>query len=162
PLPYCRQKFLRAHNCSSVIGKTETLKAGECEYRGINVTGIKLAQSRFDIAAQRQHAKIRTRAFGDRLPAQRSRSKACAACQLRERMRCGADEDIAWILALKTCRKNEPIGQYGRHVFCRMHREVHAPVEERLLDLLGEQAFAALLRQRPVLNRVAGGPDDNK
>src|SRR4029078_1966667 len=91
PLPYCRQKFLRAHDCSGVIGKTETLKAGECEYRGINVTGINFAQSRFDIAAQRQHAKIRTRSFGDRLPSQRSRADACAAGQLRQRTRWATD-----------------------------------------------------------------------
>ena len=34
------------------------------------------------------------------------------------------------------------------------------PVEQRLLDLLGEQALAADLRQRAILHRVAGGLDD--
>ena len=41
-----------------------------------------------------------------------------------------------------------------------MHREVDGAGEQRLLDLLGEQALAAGLRQRPVLDRVAGGADD--
>ena len=36
------------------------------------------------------------------------------------------------------------------------------PSEQRFLDLLGEQALAAHLRQRPVLDRVAGGADDNE
>ena len=42
-----------------------------------------------------------------------------------------------------------------------MHGEVDAPVEQRLLDLLGEQALAADLGQRPVLDAVAGGADDD-
>ena len=40
-----------------------------------------------------------------------------------------------------------------------MHREVDRAGGQRLLDLLGEQALAADLRQRPVLDRVAGGAD---
>ena len=40
-----------------------------------------------------------------------------------------------------------------------MHREVDAAVEQRLLDLLGEQALAADLGQRAILDDVARGPD---
>ena len=40
-----------------------------------------------------------------------------------------------------------------------MHREIDGAVEQRLLDLLGEQALAADLRERPVLDHVAGGAD---
>jgi hypothetical protein len=43
-----------------------------------------------------------------------------------------------------------------------MHRQVDAAVQQGLLDLLGEQAFAADLRQRTVLDGVAGGADDGK
>jgi len=38
--------------------------------------------------------------------------------------------------------------------------EIDPAVAERLLDLLGEQALAAGLRQRPVLDGIAGGLDD--
>ena len=38
-----------------------------------------------------------------------------------------------------------------------MHGEIDVAAQQRLLDLLGEQALAALLRQRPVLDGVAGG-----
>src|SRR5262245_55779057 len=41
-----------------------------------------------------------------------------------------------------------------------MHRELDPAGAERLLDLLGEQALAAGLRQRPVADHVAGGADD--
>ena len=40
-----------------------------------------------------------------------------------------------------------------------MHREIDRAGRQRLLDLLGEQALAAGLRQRPVLDAVAGGAD---
>ena len=43
-----------------------------------------------------------------------------------------------------------------------MHGEIDAAVEQRLLDLLGEQALAADLGQRAVLDRVAGGADDDE
>ena len=41
-----------------------------------------------------------------------------------------------------------------------MHGEVDGAGDERLLDLLGEQALAAGLRQRPVADDVAAGADD--
>ena len=43
-----------------------------------------------------------------------------------------------------------------------MHREIDAPVEQRLLDLLCKQAFAALFRQRPILNGIAAGANDDE
>jgi hypothetical protein len=42
-----------------------------------------------------------------------------------------------------------------------MHGEVEAAVQQAVLDLLGEQALAADLGQRPVLHLVAGGADDD-
>ena len=43
-----------------------------------------------------------------------------------------------------------------------MHGEIDAAVEQRLLDLLGEQALAAHFRQRPVLDGIARGADDDE
>ena len=40
-----------------------------------------------------------------------------------------------------------------------MHRKIDAAVEQRLVDLLGEQPFAADLGERPVLHPVAGRAD---
>ena len=42
----------------------------------------------------------------------------------------------------------------------RAQREIDAAGEQCLLDLFGEQAYAADLRQRSVLDAVAGGADD--
>ncbi len=40
-----------------------------------------------------------------------------------------------------------------------MDREIDVAREQRLLDLLGEQALPARIGQRPVLDAVAAGPD---
>ena len=52
-----------------------------------------------------------------------------------------------------------PARQHRLHVLQRMHREVDAAVEQRLLDLLGEQALAADLGEQAGLHAVAGRAD---
>src|SRR5262249_36885085 len=47
-----------------------------------------------------------------------------------------------------------------RHVLHGVDREIDAAVQQRLLDLLGEQALAADLLQLSVLHPVARGADD--
>ncbi len=59
----------------------------------------------------------------------------------------------------RKARRSSPSRQRGRHVLRRMHRDIDAAVEQRLLDLLGEQALAAGFRERPVLDTVAAGRD---
>jgi type I restriction enzyme R subunit len=49
------------------------------EERGIDFAGIKLAQARFDIPAQRHHAQVRPRTHGDRLPSRRCSTEGRAA-----------------------------------------------------------------------------------
>jgi hypothetical protein len=41
-----------------------------------------------------------------------------------------------------------------------MYRSIYAPGQQRLLDLLGEQAFAAYFRERPVANEISSRTDD--
>jgi hypothetical protein len=41
-----------------------------------------------------------------------------------------------------------------------MHREIDGALDQRLLDLLGEEALAADLLEPDILNPVAGGADD--
>jgi hypothetical protein len=41
-----------------------------------------------------------------------------------------------------------------------MHRSVYAPGQQRLLDLLGEKAFAAYFHERPVANEISSRADD--
>ena len=67
------------------------------------------------------------------------------------------DEHIARILALQDRSDFETGGQHRRHVLHRMHGDVGRAGEQRLFDLLGEQALAAGIGKRPVLDSVARG-----
>ena len=69
------------------------------------------------------------------------------------------DQRVARILAPQRAGEHDAGRQLGLQVLQAVHREVDAAVEQRLVDLLGEQALAADLRQAAVLHRVAGGAD---
>ena len=70
------------------------------------------------------------------------------------------DQRIARILARQRAGQHDAGRQLGLQVLQAVHGEVDPAVQQRLVDLLGEQPLAADLRQRPVLHRVAGGADD--
>ena len=50
-------------------------------------------------------------------------------------------------------------GELGLEVLQAVHGEVDPAIEQRLVDLLGEQALAADLGEAAVLHRVACGAD---
>jgi len=156
------KKFVGAHDVRGVLGQPEASEPGKSKKRGIDVSRVELAQSRFDIAAQWQHTQIGPLAHGDRLPAQRRGAEARAFRQLGQRRRLAADEHITRILALEACRQYQPARQHRRHILRRMHRKVDATGQQGLLDLFREQAFAALFRQSPILDDVAGRPDHDE
>ena len=56
-------------------------------------------------------------------------------------------------------RDDDALGQHGRQILERVHREIDLAREHRVVDLLGEERAAADLRERDVLDNVAGGPD---
>ena len=70
------------------------------------------------------------------------------------------DQRVARIFPLRNRRQDQTRRQFRGHVLQAMHRQVDPPVEQRLFDLLGEKPFPAHLRQRHVLDLVAGGFDN--
>jgi len=54
----------------------------------------------------------------------------------------------------------EAEGAIDRQVFQAVHRQIDAPIEQRLFNLFREQPFRADLRQWHVGNLVAGSLDD--
>ena len=95
-----------------------------------------------------------------RLAPQRCGADDGAMGKMAQRIRLAADEHVARVLARQHRGDREPGRQHGRHVLGRMHRQLDRAGNERLLDLLGEQALAARLVQRSIANDVAGGADD--
>ena len=96
-----------------------------------------------------------------RLPPQRGGTDDGALRQRVDRRPFRADEGVAHVLARQDRRDRQAVGQRRRHVLHGMHGEIDRAVEQRLLDLLGEQPLAARFAQRPVLDAVAGRFDDD-
>ena len=70
-----------------------------------------------------------------------------------------AAERVARILTRQVRADGEPVGVRRGHVLRGVHRDVDAPVEQRLLELLHEHAARADLAERPRAVAVAGGRD---
>ena len=96
-----------------------------------------------------------------RLAAQRRGADDAALRQLGKRSAPARDQRVARILARQRRGEDDRLRQPRRQVLDRMHRQIDPPVQQRLVDLLGEQALAADLGQRPVEDPVAGGLDDD-
>ena len=69
------------------------------------------------------------------------------------------DQRVAWVGPGQHGRHDQPLGQPGRHVLHRVHREIDGAAQQRLLDLLGEQPLAADVGQQPVGDAITGGLD---
>ena len=160
PLPDRGQEFVGRQNRGGGVGAFQPLQSGERQQGGVDLAGVELAQARLHVAAKVHHREIGTQPLDQRLPAQRRGADDRAMRKLVQRAALAADEGIARILARQHRHDRKPRRQHGRHVLGRMHGEVDAAGEQRVLDLLGEQALAADLRQRAVADHVAAGADD--
>ena len=68
---------------------------------------------------------------------------------------------VVRILARQHGGDAQAVGQDGRHVLAAVDGEIDLVAEQRVLDFLDEQPLAADLRERRVLQPIAGGLDDD-
>ena len=81
--------------------------------------------------------------------------------QLRQRRHPGrADQRVAHVLPRQVARQHGALGEVGRHVLHRVHGDVDAAVEQRVVDLLGEEPLAADVREGLSQDLVSRGLDD--
>ena len=71
-----------------------------------------------------------------------------------------ADQRVAHVLPRQVARQHRPLRQVGRDVLHRVDRDVDAAVEQRVVDLLGEEALAADVGEGLAEDLVARGLDD--
>ena len=93
------------------------------------------------------------------LAAKAGRAEAGAKGQILDPAGKGADHSVAHIFAFRIGRDGQTRRHQNRHVLDAVHRQIDAPVEKRLFDLLGEQGLAADFQKAAVLNPIAGGGD---
>ena len=94
-----------------------------------------------------------------RAPAQRRGADDGALPQVGDALHVARDQHVACILARQEGADREARRLRRRHVLHAVDGGVDAARQQRFLDLLDEQALAAGLGQRPVLDGVAGGLD---
>jgi hypothetical protein len=70
------------------------------------------------------------------------------------------DEHITHILAFADRSDRQSCRQFGRQVFQTMYGEIDPSIQERMLNLSGEQSLVADLRKRGIEDLVTFGPDD--
>ena len=74
----------------------------------------------------------------------------------------GRNERVAHVLAGENSGDRYPGWRQRRQVLGRVNRRVNCADKERGVDFFGEQALAARLGERSVLDNVAAGADDLK
>ena len=164
-LPDRRQKFVELETRPSPRprGRAASARRAPAASRRPRPRRACAAASRRCRAASTTFRSGRSRR-SQRLPAQRRRCRPPRrAAAPAKRLRLAADERVARVLALAgTPPAPGPSGRTVGMSLAECTARSIAPSQQRLLDLLGEQALAAGLRQRPVLDAVAGGADHHE
>jgi len=154
-----RQEALDVERHAGAMGEAETVQPGDRQQRRVDRAAFSLTQSRLDAAAQQFDLQVRPQSARLRLATQRGGPKTRAMRQSRERIGEGRDQRVARVLADEKAAKNHSVGQKRRQVLGRVHGRVDPPFEKGGVDLLGEEALAASVRERAVQNEIARRAD---
>ena len=144
------------------MAQAQAAQAGIGQQDRIGLARRQLRQPGVDIAAQHLDVQVGAAVERLRLAPQAGGAQLRAQRQVFQLLRAAAQEGVARVLALGHGGDAEALGQQRRHVLHRVDRAVDAALDERLLDLLGEEALAADLQQAAILDPVARGGDDDQ
>ena len=144
------------------LGKPEPLQPGKREQRRVGHAALELGETRLDIAAEIDDPKIGPQPLHLRLASQRGATDHGARRKCRKRLAAGADEGVAHIASLQHRGDDDAWRQLRGQILHGMHGEIDTAVEQRFVDLLGEQALAAEVAQRLVADAVARRGDGLK
>ncbi len=164
-----RHAGLRRQRHGDAIAEAEAFQPRRGEHEEVVVAAIELPQPRVHVAPDaRERRAVHERAeLGDPPDAAGAdaRGRAERRQQFRQRPRRGAvrqHERVAGIRPRQRGRHGEAVRQHRRHVLGAVYRDVDLVAQQRVLQLLDEEALAADLRQRRLLQAIAGGADDHE
>ena len=156
-----RQKLRRVEHRRRRVGEAEALQPGEREQRRIDRAGVELGETRLHVAAQKGDREVRPQPLDERGAAQRGGADDRARRQVARMGGAPADPHVAHVLARQIAGERDRVRQHRRQILGRMDGEIDRAVDQRGVELLGEQALAAGLPQSPVLDRIARGANDD-
>jgi hypothetical protein len=152
-----RQHDLRGDALVDPGGETQALESGASQHHRSEVLLLQLAQPRGHVPAQRNDLQVRAVAAQLGGTPQAAGAHARTAGQGIDRGPALArHERIPGIDALGKGHELQSRGRGRREVLRAVDGQVGAPVEQRLFDLLHEQALAPERRQRDILQPIAG------
>ena len=136
--------------------QSQAAQARQRQIGGVERTTFDFRQPGFDAAAQQFHLQIGPQVQRLRLAPEAGSADRGARWQVHQAFRLEGDEAIARVFALRHAGQHDAGRHAGGQIFHRMDRGINASVQQRLIQLLGEQALAALVLQT-ALNLVAAG-----
>ena len=159
PLPHGRQHLVVVE-LRPLDFDIKAAQACAGEQDRVVVACPQLCEAGIDVAAQ-----VPDRDVGAQSPHLAGASRASRAddrSRLEPRGTRGArgEEDVSRVLAFRHAGDGQAVGQRRRQVLVTVHRDIDAPREQRLLDLLDEDTLPAHGRKRAILQSVPGGADD--
>jgi hypothetical protein len=149
-----RHRDVDAEHLRDVPLETEPLEPCAREQDRIEAPLLQATQPRVDVTAQQLQFEVRTRGSQLCLPARTRRAEARGVRQLPEAAVPQRHERIERIRARQRSGDFEPRRQLARHVLHRMHGEIGAAFLERDFEFLDEEALAADLRERAILDAI--------
>ena len=148
-----RQHHVAVEHAGRVLLEPEAFECRERDDHRVVSELLALAQPGLDVPAQWSEDEVGAGGRELRAPADRTRTDERADRELFEG---GADERVAGIGPFRNRHEHEPRRRLGREILGRMDRDIGAAVDDRLLDLAGEDASAADRVQLGGLVAVAG------
>src|SRR5207247_9764392 len=137
-LPCLGEQLLGLEPFADLSAEAEPVETAGRENDRVETALMPLPQARVDIAPQRLDREVGLERVQLRAPAHRGGADAHAGAELA-----GAAQGVARIITLEVRTYGEAFGIRGRHVLGRVHGDVHATCEERLFELLHEDAARA-------------------
>ena len=169
-LTHGRQHLVEREREPGHLGAAETGEPRGREDRARHLLLDQLAQAGLHVAADVHHVEVGSQRQELRAAPQARGAHACALRYAgQSQLGAGLEplqqgrighEHVAHVLALGEGDDVQPLGDRRRHVLGRVHGHVDAVLEQRGLELLGEQSLVADLGQRRVEDLVALGVDD--
>jgi hypothetical protein len=159
-LPRSGQERVDVEDRTNPLREAEPLQAGEREQGRADRARLGLAQPCLDIAAQEDGLEIGAKPQRLGLTAKRRRAEGRFAREVLDRIGPCGDERVAHVFTRQIGGDDDALGHERGQVLGRVHGGVDRAREERGVNLLGEQALAAGLGERAVLDRIAAHAND--
>ena len=151
------EHHVRVKHLGRVLGHVHAVETRDGEEGTVDDVLLELADAGLDVAAEVHALEVGELGEELRLAAEGRSADEGAVGKFREVTVLDGDESVADILAREHAGEDGALGKVGGHVLHGVNTDVDAAVEERLVELAGEETLAADVGEGLVENLVTGG-----